>query len=256
MGLQKICVFFFLGIVMIINLHTANAALVKNLEFNVNGVLPSADSDIDFYNNTSSSEASLYSVSGGLLMQRTFNVNGNASYHWPDSSGSPSGTLDSTLGVTMEARLQVTAINGSAGAYFQAFDGTSRYQVSFQTGSVSLLSSSGLVSHSLDITQFHTYRMETPGNSDIMNLFVNDILVLSGTAPVHTLNTFGWGDGITAPGNGADANWDFLRVSQNSVPEPSIIALLGIVLAGLVGVETRRKWEKKEIDKSKPGFPC
>jgi hypothetical protein len=223
---------FLFGVVISVE-QTATAETIRNLEFSVDGVLPSADPDIDLFNNTGSPEASLYSVSGGLLEQRTYSVDGNASYHWPGSN-----TLDSTVEITMEARLKVIDIEGTGGAYFQAFDGTNRYQVAFLPGAVSLYNGSVWVSYSLDITDFHTYRMVTPGNSNTMNLFVDGSPVLTAAAPSHTANKFEWGDGITAAGNGADADWDYVRVSQ--VPEPSTALLLAAGLAGLAAARRRR----------------
>ncbi|MFC1597493.1 PEP-CTERM sorting domain-containing protein [Planctomycetota bacterium] len=219
--------------------QTATAEIVRNIEFSVDGVLPSADPDIDFFNNTGFAEASLYSVSGGLLEQRTRSVDGNASYHWPGDS-----TLDSTVAITMEAKLRVIDIEGTAGAYFQAFDGANRYQVAFLPGAVSLYTGSGYVSYDLDITQPHTYRMVTPGNSSTMNLSVDGSPVLTAAAPSHTANKFEWGDGVSAAGNGANADWDYVRVSQ--VPEPSsLLSLgLGLGLATLFALRKRRKAER------------
>lgn len=56
-------------------------------------------------------------------------------------------------------------------------------------------------------------------------------------------NGFGFGDGLTAPGNAGSADWDYLRVYQvSSVPEPSsfCILLVGIATVGICRFRRRR----------------
>ena len=51
---------------------TVHAAVVKNFEFNVDGVLPSADPQIELFVTTPSpTETEVFSVSGGLLISPT-----------------------------------------------------------------------------------------------------------------------------------------------------------------------------------------
>ena len=70
---------------------TAGAITIKNLEFNVDGVLPSSEPDIEFANSSAQTEASVYSVSGGLLEQTTFGIGvGNVSYAFPTPGRVPS----------------------------------------------------------------------------------------------------------------------------------------------------------------------
>jgi len=219
---------------------SANATVVKNVEFNVNGVLPSSESDIGFFNNSSSTESSLFSVSGGLLLQRTYSSNGNSSYHSPGVS--ITGTLDPSLNLVMEANLKISNIMGTGGAYFQAFDGTNRYQLAFDSLGVNLYGTQGYVHTSVDVSQFHTYRFESAANSNSYSLYIDGIFQNSTVADVHSLNKFEWGDGITASGNGADADWNYVRVSQTPVvPEPisSTLFIVGGVTLGF------RRFRKK-----------
>ncbi|ODS31785.1 MAG: PEP-CTERM motif protein [Candidatus Scalindua rubra] len=247
MRLQKIAVFLLMGILLLMLSSPVNALVIKNLEFNVDGVLPSTEPDIELFNNTGQPETLLYSVSGGLLMQRTFNVNGNASYNWPEDTLTP-GTLNSAMDISMEARLQVLQIEGSAGAFFQAFDGNNRYSAFFQSTGVDLPTTTGSVTIPVNVLQFHTYRLESPGNSNALNFFIDDVLKFSGSAPAQNVNGFNWGDGVTGAGNGADADWDFVRVSQTSpIPEPTTISLLGIGLFGFGANYLRRARKRFQI---------
>jgi hypothetical protein len=217
----------------------ASAITIKNLEFNVDGVLPSAEPDIDLQNNSSQTEASLYSVSGGLLEQSTFGIGvGNVSYLFPNISITGGG-LDPTLTTVMETRLSISQIEGNAGAFLQAFDGVYRYSVFFESGGANILSASGQILVPIaDLSAFHIYRIESPGSSNVIRFFVDNVLVLTTTATSSSANGFGFGDGVTASGNNADASWDFVRVSQ--VPAPSTAALLGAGLVGLMLYGWRR----------------
>ena len=229
---------------LLVTTTTAYATVIKNLEFNVDGVLPSSEPDVELFNNSGLLESNMYSVSAGLLQQRTFGIGtGNVSYQSPNV-GLSLGNLDPAQTLTIEARLSVLAIEGATGAYFQAFNGIHRYQVSFSSGAVSLFNSANTyVSFPiLDLAAFHVYRLESPGNSSTMSLYVDNVLALTASAPGHTLNGFGFGDGITASGNNANVDWDYLRVSQMplQVPEPATFALTLIGLAGIVGLRRRR----------------
>ena len=222
----------------------ARAALVKNYEFNVDGVLPAADSQTTFFNNTGHGETTLFSVSGGLLQQRTLAVNGNASYSLPNNAV-VGGGLSAADSFSIEARLRVLGIDGQGGAFFQLFDGANRFSVLFDAGEVNVLGTTGWNAIALDISEFHTYRLESLGNSAAYDFYIDGVLALSATAITYTsLNGFNFGDGITDPGFGADVDWDYLRVSQplsevSPVPEPAAVLVLGAGLVTLVAVRRR-----------------
>ena len=222
----------------------AGAVTIKNLEFNVDGVLPSAEPDIEFSNSSSQTEASVYSVAGGLLEQNTFGIGvGNVSYQFPDATITGGG-LDPTLTTSLEARLSISQIEGNAGAFFQAFDGANRYSVFFEPGGANILTSSGQVLVAIaDLSAFHTYRLVSPGSSDEIRFFVDDVLVLTSTAVSFTsLDGFGFGDGVSASGNNADASWDFVRVSQVEPPAVPSLSPLGMaILWSLLGVAGSRR---------------
>ena len=168
----------------------ASATTVKNLEFDTNGVLPSAEPDIEFFNSSAQTEASLYAVNGGFLEQTTFGIGtGNASYGFPDNTVTGGG-LDPALATIIEARLSISQIEGLGGVIFQVFDGGNRYTVRFDAGGANVQSNSGNVFVPIaSLSSSHTYRIESPGSSDELRFFVDDILELTTTAPSSLLMT-------------------------------------------------------------------
>ncbi|MSR56041.1 MAG: PEP-CTERM sorting domain-containing protein [Gemmataceae bacterium] len=221
---------------LIVLSSSADAEFVRSFQFDVVGRLPSAEHKIVFANNTGLREEDLYAVSGGLLRQRTFRIDqGNSSYLYPNIND-VDGQLDHAQDFMMEARLQVLAIQGRGGAYFQAFDGVNGYRALFTPIGVALSTNIGDINIPADVFQFHSYRLESPANSNALRFYVDEVLRFEGTAePTTTLNGFGWGDGITARGNSADVDWDYLRISNAPVPEPSTLTLLGVGAVSLLG---------------------
>ncbi len=194
---------------------TTHAATVRDLEFGTNGVLPSTDPDIEPFISPSLSETNVFSVTNGVLQQRTFGVAGSGTYQWPDA-GFFFGTLDPALDFAMEARLRVLRIEGIGGAFFQAFNDVHQYAAFFTASGVQIRTNGGGFAFiPIDLTNLHTYRLEGLGNSDVMRLLVDGTNSFEGLAPaVSDFNGFSWGDDASGTGNGADVDWDYLRVSQ------------------------------------------
>jgi len=211
-------------VIVFIFLQPVNAQINKSFEFDVDGVLPSTDPDIEFFT-TGAAETTVYSVSNGLLEQRTLAHDGNFSYTFPNTSLTGGG-LDSSKSFSMEVRLKILNIEGFSSPFFEIFDGAHDFGLFFQSPDSVLFSpapitpgeDSVILSDEIpgfNIADFHTYRIESPGNSSAFNLVVDGQLVFSGTAqPLTTLNGFEWGDGFSVPGNGSDVDWDFVRFSQ------------------------------------------
>ena len=222
----------------------ADATILKEFEFDVDGVLPSTDAQISLDNNTGHAEASIYSVSGGVLRQRTYAVNGYASYSYPSTSLTGGG-IDPNQSFSMEARLRILQIEGSTGAYYQAFAGSYRYRFAFTETGIQLLTDNPGLFYDIafDTSEFHTYRLDTTGTGGGFDFYIDGAIAYSGTAYTSSgINGFNFGDGITAPGAGADVDWDFVRFSQpayeTAVPEPGALAVFAV---GLLVLATARR---------------
>ena len=207
-----------------------------NFEFNVDGVLPSTSPDVNHLNNAGVSEGSVYSVSGGLLKQRTISVNGNMSYvAGTDAFGIAPGTFSfaPALETVIEARLKVLTIQGGAGVFFQAYDGVHRYSAFFTSSGFNLATAGGGVAIPVNVFDFHTYRLESPANSSQVSAYVDGVLVFTGTAATISagFSGFGWGDGHSPVGNGGDADWDYIR-ARNGCAAPLALGILTLVASG------------------------
>lgn len=201
------------------------SATVLKLEFNTDGTMPRSEVPSLEYYTTQFEEAKVYSVSDGLLHQRTYGINGSAAYAWPNVNLT-GGTLSAAMDTVLEARLRALRVEGVYGAYCDAFDGVYRYSFSIAAGGVHILTSSG---HHLipftDITNFHVYRLTSPGDSSAIRFFIDSNLVYEGIAPARNLNGFAWGDGDLTLGYGADVDWDYVGVSQNPTVRPFTVTI-------------------------------
>jgi hypothetical protein len=207
---------------------SSRADILKTFEFDEDGVLPSADPEIELFTaGASATETDVYSVSGGLLEQRTFSEDGNYSYSFPDSS-LLGGGIDPTRDLVMEARLRILDIQGTDGVFFEAFDGLNRYGPLFEeTGLVFFDAGNRGPSvdlTDLDLSAFHTYRVESPGGSSSFTFSVDGQIVFTGVAAASRFNGFEWGDGLSTGGNGANVDWDFVRFAQPIPPSVPDIA--------------------------------
>ncbi len=90
------------------------------------------------------------------------------------------------------------------------------YGVWLTPNGVDVPTRSGIVSVPVDVFQFHTYRIESPADSNVVTLFIDDVQVLTGTAAGSSFFFANWGDGKTAAGNGADTDWAFVRFTNGA----------------------------------------
>lgn len=213
---------------------SAQATVIKFLEFNADGVLPSAEPAIGLFTfGEGVPEPTVFSASGGLLQQRTLSNLVNYSYGFPNTDVTGGGLVPGVPFV-IEARLRIVAIQGSSdfqpSAFFQAFDGANRYSVFFDEDGLILLTAGSPTILSLDVFAFHTYRLEASGIAAGFTLFVDSAAIFTGTAEARGGNNgFNFGDGgnLSRGGTtGSDVDWDFIRLAQPipTVTEPKHVA--------------------------------
>ena len=196
----------------------AQAQLCLRFDFDDPGISPATHPLIAYAVHTGLSESLLYSVSDGVLKQRTFSLTGSSFYYAGAVSPSLPTTplvLDPALSTTIEARLEVFAIDGLAGAHLQALDGSCYFSFAWGPDGVFVTTDTGFVLLPMNVFGVHTYRMESPGDSASFSVYIDDQLIFQGTAAEHTQNTASWGDGFSTAGNGADCDWDFVRIEQD-----------------------------------------
>lgn len=223
----------------------ANAVLLKSLEFNEDGVLPSSDPEVELFTfGEGVPERDVFSASGGLLRQRTLSNGVNYSYSYPDLNVTL-GSIDPAESVALEARLKIVAIQGTSntqpGAFFQLMDGAAIVHIFFQSDGILVLNH-GFIP--FDVFEFHTYRIEAEAGQDTHDLLADGVPIAEGIVSASTTrNGFNFGDGgnLSRGGiTGADVDWDFIRLFQRvtTVAEPGTLVLL---LAGITGLLMIRK---------------
>ncbi|MDC0935540.1 hypothetical protein OAS39_04575 [Pirellulales bacterium] len=225
--------------------NAENPITIKTLEFEAGGILPSTEPDIEYSSQPRINEGAVFSVSDGTLQQQSFGSIGERSYNFPNTSIS-GGRLDPSLATIIEARVQVLRIQSGppenrGGVFFQAFDGSHRYSVFFTPEGIDVRTPTGFDFVPVDVFQMHTYRLESPGESDELRVIVDGDVVHVTKAPKYrTLNGFNFGDAFhtSKSNNNANAKWEFVRVFQGvplaklsevDAPSEQDMTLLGLL---------------------------
>jgi hypothetical protein len=211
--------------VLIFGTHAeASTTLIKSLDFDVAGVLPSTEGDVDYEPNLFGiTETSAFSVQNGSLQQRTMGRVGWANYT------SVGNQFDHSQGITMEARLNILDIESDpdpsqptlytgGGAYFGFRDGVYAYQLLFDEDGVFFGTPTGFDRIPFDTSGFHTYRITTPGNSDRLDLFIDGQYKHTTQAFANSENRYDWGDGRSTANNNASVDWDYVRIYEGDPP--------------------------------------
>lgn len=177
---------------------------------------------------TGGSPSPLMNVANGLLEQRHTQVSsgfaGGRGMFFAGNRAAGSDphvtpvVIDPALDCMMEARVRFLSFEtGTACAIILMEDLSGRYGIWFSQTAIRILGPNTTIAYTVvdpnfDVTQFHTYRVESDGGTLNMRAFIDDILVWSGTAPTtSTRNTMMWGDGSSGTTNDADADWDWVR---------------------------------------------
>jgi hypothetical protein len=155
----------------------------------------------------------------------------------------------------MEARLRILDIEAQpdpndpgayygGGAFFGAFDGAYVYEVLFDEQGVFVFDHPPVIPVRIpfDHSEFHTYRMVNPPNSNQISLFIDGQHIITALAGGDVYNSYEWGDGRSLSRNGASVDWDYVRVWKG-IPEPStaVLCLFGF---GIATMAVRRRRSK------------
>jgi hypothetical protein len=204
---------------------TASAQPVfREYLFDVDGMLPSSDPDTDYITGPPGPiipETQVYSVSSGLLHQRTMGRFGYAEYH----SSLPSAGFGAGRELTIEARLRVLAIGSNRNTYFEVDDGVTRNVMALSDSGATLFAASGEVEFYFDVDEggdFHTYRLESAADDPECRLYQDDVLVGSVSSGMPSAaNKWRFGDGAWGAEDDGDVDWDYVRFEEADVTSVS-----------------------------------
>ncbi|MCK6482962.1 MAG: Ig-like domain-containing protein [Phycisphaerae bacterium] len=203
-----------------VTIHQCMTTVIKDLGFNVDGVLPSADPEIFYYHLVPpQTEQTYFAVSDGVLQQRTFGVPGHSPvYRYPMSPDqSPIGAIHPAKTLSLEARIKVLqAEQALGGVMFEAFDGSDWYGFTLASGGVYVTNVGGGYVHApVNVFEYHTYRLEAEANSNVVSLFIDGSWALTTNArALPGWNGFQFGTDYGVGFVGANADWDYVRVWQ------------------------------------------
>jgi hypothetical protein len=197
------------------------AQVSVSYEFEIAGELPSTQPNTVYFAQSvppsNVQESSVFSVASGVLAQNTTGFNGAKEYilGHPMAGALAGGGFDSTLPLTVEARLRVIATTGPFAVTLDVRDGAHRRGISIGAGGLLInFGAASVAVPGLDISAFHVYTISSAGNSDQMTVHIDDTLVFSGQALASTENGAQWGDvsSVFSVGHGAQAEWDYVRI--------------------------------------------
>lgn len=261
-GSGRFVIGFFTVVGLLVGAASAHATLLFTFPFNQDGVLPSTSPYVDYFSYTGLPEAATYSVSGGLLHQRTFGLVGSADYAigglllGPHNGRGTLAGISPGLSAELEARLRILRISGNPDpVMLEWIDGVDRYSLDLVGTDptdvvVRLRTPAGqVVAATLNASQFHTFRLFSPPNSSQVRLFIDGALAFVTSAqPFAGLNRIVWGDNNSSTGVGADVDWDFVRFSQPvriSEPGTWLLAIVGLAGVALSAMRSRRRISRR-----------
>jgi hypothetical protein len=194
----------------------AQAQIVKNLEFDVDGALPSDDSDIEFRNAAVGGlETGIFSQAGGLLIGNSMpEVNNYVGYAFPNAAISGAGIArGGAFVIEQRVRLIESApANVNSGfCAMEVWNGNWRFRMMYTATTIRIHKAGGVgyVDVAADVTQFHTMKMVGLGGGRF-DAYVDGVKVAN-YLPTTTLNKNGFNFQLSGSGTGAHAEWDYIR---------------------------------------------
>ena len=180
-------------------------------DFNIDGVLPSAEGGAMYIGGGNTSEAASFVVSGGILTMDTLQYGGDAF-----ASYEVSDVADSTCNLVIEWSMHVAPVaQGLQGNVVDVSDGTHRWFFYIRRDAIVTFPPGQPIDilYGLDTTDGqHIYRVESPPNSSAYDLYVDGVLRASGNAEAtNAPNRLIFGDTQGASGS-TISWWDYLAV--------------------------------------------
>ncbi len=202
-----------------------SAQVMKNLDFDSDGVIPSVDSDIVFINPFYPAEESAFSVAGGLLVGNNLpsapTYVGYSFPGWNPNANIPAGagmTPGAPFEIEMRARvLDVNDLGNPNNRYCAIFVHTGNHVFIsyFTANAIRFRTTNNFIEVPVDVSQFHTVRIVCFGGGRY-TAYVDGVLAVSNAATVS-----GPGNGFQyrlSEAGGAHAEVDYIHFSGDMLP--------------------------------------
>lgn len=208
---------------------TASAQIFQSFEFDVDGILPSADPAVTFVAGSAIVETAAVGVSGGTMTSLIqADTSHQVFYSWPDvayAGGVPAGGgIDGAVPWIFEARVRVLD-PGSLGGGLMIWTGNHRYSLLHTATGVRATRARAVsyVDYAFDNSQWHVIRLEGIGGGGFggykFNAYVDGVKFAANEPGITNA-----GNGLhirLAPHSGfANLEWDWVRFEsgENAVP--------------------------------------
>lgn len=205
----------------------ASATIIKHLEFNTDGSLPSDDPEIAFLASTGVVEADVFSVSGGTL---TGVYPGGNSF--PITYGYPgvfNGSFPINAGISptdpwsVEIRIRVLE---NVGGYFTLWNGNRRFPIHFTATGVQLFHTAvpNWLDYPCDTSQWHVLRMWSDDGT-YFSASVDGAIMGSNLVGLNDANILnGFVIRLNPHSDPAQVQWDYVRFEsgENAVTSEDV----------------------------------
>jgi len=198
---------------------SASAEIIKHLEFNTDGSLPSDDPQIAFTATAGVVEADVFSVSGGILTG--IYPGGNSfpiTYAYPGEfygSGPTNGGISPVDPWSVEIRVRILE---NAGGYFTLWNGDRRFPIGFTATGVQLFhgGNPNWLNYPCDPSQWHVLRMWSDNGSNF-SASVDGVVIATDKVGLNDANVLnGFWFRLNPHSDPAHVQWDYVRFESGA----------------------------------------